>query len=127
MVVKAWKSLFADLIQKSFVCCGQIQDITSADIYCFKGGCPATEGCQQLSEFYVMPTAELARLTATQDDDADDELDVDALVLAESGIPSLGDPDEASSSDDGSGNELIPCVFFPLHHGIAIFISLYQF
>ena len=52
-----------------------------------------------------MPAAELAQLTATQVDDADDELDVDTHALGEKVSPYLSDADEASSSDDNSGDE----------------------
>ena len=83
MVVNAWKFLSAELIQKSFLCCGQVPDATAADISCFKDGRPAAEGRQQLLELYTMSATELVHLTATPSDDADDERDVDALVLGD--------------------------------------------
>ena len=44
-------------------------------------------------------------MTATQGDNADGELDIDALVLGENVSPSLSDADAAYSSDDDSGND----------------------
>ena len=102
MVVKAWKSLSAELIQKSFLCCGQVPDATAADVSCFKDDRPAAEGRQRLLELYAMPAAAVVRLTATPDDDADDELDVDALVLGDDVSPHVSDADERSTSDDDS-------------------------
>ena len=60
MVVKAWRSLSADLIIKSFVCCGQVPGVSVNDISCFKDGHQLADGRVDLEERMCMPATHLA-------------------------------------------------------------------
>ena len=60
IVVKAWQSLSADLIIKSFVCCGQVPGVSVNDISCFKDARQLADGRVDLEERMCMPATHLA-------------------------------------------------------------------
>ena len=53
-IVKAWKSLPTELIEKSFKVCGETSDVTPEDISCFKEGKACHEGLEKLKELWAV-------------------------------------------------------------------------
>ena len=106
VVVKAWQGVSAEVLTKSFECCGQVPGATADSVSCFKDGRPAASGREHLAERLALPVADICADNAGFDE-AVDKLDHDAIVLGElEAGDSNGSGDERSSSDSsGSASE----------------------
>ena len=58
-MVKAWKSLSPDLIQKSFRVCGQVNDVDIEEIACLKEGRSLCEGKSLLPDLMKLSPDEI--------------------------------------------------------------------
>eukprot|EP00117_Sycon_ciliatum_P005977 scpid87029/ scgid9707/ len=105
MVVKAWQAIPADLIKKSFLCCGQTPDAKVDDISCFKDGRPAAEGRARLEELFALPLEQFQPGQNGQQHDVFDELDQEAVVLGDDEVPVSDSSEESDTSSSGFESE----------------------